>query len=196
MEDIYKKILKCAEKAGIAISFEDSEIIFDVESLSAIEIKSLNASLSRILKTGKFLKKKGKLVLKDFKQPPLKPGLKSTLKSDLPKIIIYQFGRGVAYPNRKGFKNYPIHSRGAKPWKELSPFLIGPVEFTNSDGILDSCPIFENYWQAQKVYKTVSKQNQKKPGWIWPSEKHIGKDGEPNKLWYEWKDALCHTKTL
>jgi hypothetical protein len=119
----------------------------------------------------------------------------STVKP--PKIIIFRFGRGVAYPNLDGFKNYPIHSKGARPWKELSPFLIGPVEFINSDGEKDSCPIFENYWQSFKVWKNVSKQNQKKPEWVWPAEKHLGKDGNPNSAWYKWHDALCrHQKPV
>jgi len=109
-----------------------------------------------------------------------------------PKIIIYQFGRGVPYPKKEGFKNYPIHSKGAAPWKQLSPFLIGPVEFINSEGQVDSCPIFENFWQGSKVWKTVAKQNQKKPEWIWPAEKHLGKNEEPNNDWWKWHDALLH----
>lgn len=117
---------------------------------------------------------------------------KQIVIAEPPKIIICQFGRGVAYPKKEGFKNYPIHSRGAMPWKELSPFLIGPVEFINLNGEKDSCPIFENYWQAQKVWKTVAKQNQKKPEWKWPAERHLGKDGNPNDAWYSWRDALCH----
>ena len=118
--------------------------------------------------------------------------LKIVKTKEPPKIIVCQFGRGVAYPKKEGFKVYPIHSRGAKPWKELSPFFIGPVSFINADGEEDSCPIFESYWQSCKVWKTVSKQNQKKPEWLWPAEKHLGKDGNPNKAWYKWHDALCH----
>lgn len=109
-----------------------------------------------------------------------------------PKIIVYQFGRGVPYPKKEGFKNYPIHSKGAKPWKQLSPFLIGPVEFINSEGQTDSCPIFENFWQGSKVWKAVAKQNQKKPEWVWPAEKHLGKNGEPNNDWWKWHDTLLH----
>ena len=115
----------------------------------------------------------------------------------LPKIIVCQFGRGVAYPKKEGFKNYPIHSKGARPWKELSPFLIGPVEFINSEGQVDSCPIFENFWQGSKVWKNVARQNQKKPEWIWPAEKHIGADGDPNDVWRKWHDSLLtHEKPV
>jgi hypothetical protein len=141
-----------------------------------------------------------KIVKKTVKKNP-KPKTvenpKKMLKAAPPKIIVCQFGRGVAYPKKEGFKNYPIHSKGAKPWKELSPFFIGPVDFINSKGQIDSCPIFENYWQGSKVWKNVTKQNQKKPEWTWPSETHIGKDGEPNNAWRKWHDALlAHEKAV
>jgi hypothetical protein len=123
--------------------------------------------------------------------------VKSPKTKDMPRIVIGQAARGVGYPKIDGFKVYPIHSRGAKPWRDLSPFFIGPVEFIDSDGDKAECPIFENYWQSAKAWKKVAKQNQKKPEWVWPAETHIGKDGEPNDKWYKWRDALAkHDKAV
>ncbi|HMP28132.1 MAG TPA: hypothetical protein PKD85_00945, partial [Saprospiraceae bacterium] len=129
-----------------------------------------------------------------IKKEITKPKVKEVTK---PKIIVAQSGRGVPYPKIEGYKAYPIHSRGAKPWKEMSPFLIGPIEFKDSDGNVEECPIFENFWQGTKVWKKVTKQKQKKPEWVWPAETHIGKDGDPNDKWYEWHEALLkHEKPV
>jgi hypothetical protein len=112
-------------------------------------------------------------------------------KVKIPKIRIYQSGRGKSYPVKEGFKNYPIFSRGAKPWKELSPFIIGPVSYISAvTGKPAKAPVFENYWQAHKVWEHVDRQNQKSSGWIYPKETHIGKDGLPNEKWKIWHDKL------
>lgn len=78
-----------------------------------------------------------------------------------PKIRIAQQAKGKAYPQVEGFQNIPCWSRGAKPWKLLSPFYL-----TFKDG-----EIFENFWQSNKVWETVTKQKTK--NWEWPAEKHV-----------------------
>jgi len=99
-------------------------------------------------------------------------------------IRIRNVERGVSYPSAKGFKNIPAWSRGASPWKELSPFSIGPIIFNQNV----QAPIFENFWQSFKVWGRVEKQNTK--NWKWPAEIHVDQNGEPNQNWHRWHNAL------
>lgn len=119
--------------------------------------------------------------------------------------------RGVPYPNVKGFTNIPAWSRGAAPYKQLSPFFIGPVIYEEY-GEIKKCAIFENFWQSFKVYSRVDKQNKKE--WKWNTEVHITNtndkvsnnndskvsnnsggikvnDVNPNSNWFKWHNALC-----
>lgn len=53
--------------------------------------------------------------------------------------------------------------------------------------------IFENYWQASKVYSSVSKQSQAVANhviWEHPAETHIDNDNKPNKNYLAWKMKL------
>lgn len=103
------------------------------------------------------------------------------------EIRVRNVERGVSYPAVAGFKNIPAWSRGAAPWKQLSPFEIGPVVF-QEDGVMKQSPIFENFWQSAKAWQHVDKQNGK--NWKWPADVHIGPDGNPNQAWYKWHNAL------
>lgn len=142
---------------------------------------------------------------KKVEKPKKEVKEKHTVVKKMPRIIIAQKRRGASYPNIEGFKNYPIHSQGPgtsnAPWKFLSPFYIGPIEFIDSEGEIQECPIFENYWQGHKVWKKVGKQNQRKTKtvkgvkerytvWEWPAEIHLDKNKDPNEKWYRWHDAL------
>lgn len=102
---------------------------------------------------------------------------------------------GGGYPNVQGYENIPAFSRGPSPYKELSPFNIGPVIY-EEDGQIKQAPIFENFWQGWKVYPDVKRQNQKgKKPWVWPAEIHINSNGNPNQLWKRWHNALLEHKT-
>jgi hypothetical protein len=104
---------------------------------------------------------------------------------------------GSGYPNVTGWTNIPAWSRGASPWKQLSPFVIGPVNYIEN-GIQRKCDNFENFWQSHKVWHIIDKQT--KPEWRWKSETHINGQfnrntplsliPEPNDAWYIWHDAL------
>lgn len=69
--------------------------------------------------------------------------------------------------------NIPAWSKGAKPWKELSPFFIGPVGAAPEEAVN-----FENHWQSYKVWECVDGQ------------RHVGDDGLPNEAWYAWHAQL------
>jgi hypothetical protein len=82
-------------------------------------------------------------------------------------VAVYACKRGVGYPDkREGWVNIPAWSRGAAPWKNLSPFFMGPIE---------GCSNFESWWQFHKVWENVN------------GERHIGEDGLPNEAWYAWQ---------
>lgn len=116
-----------------------------------------------------------------------------TLLIDEPKfnfgqIRVRNVERGVNYPKVPGYANIPAWSRGAKPWCELSPFVIGPLVF-EEDGVQKTAHNFENFWQSFKVYSIVDRQNT--PAWRWPSEVHVeGADKLPNSAWLQWHNAL------
>ncbi len=96
-------------------------------------------------------------------------------------IRIRSVGRGVPYPTDTEYLNVAAWSRGASPWNDLSPFRIKT----------DNGCLFENYWQAHKVWQNVTKQSTK--NWSWPAETH----GEPNEAWDKWHEALKkHTEPV
>lgn len=108
-----------------------------------------------------------------------------------PNIRIRNVARGVSYPSVKNFTNIPAWSRGASPWKQLSPFIIGPVVFEENNQVKQAT-IFENFWQGFKVWKAVDKQKTK--NWNWPAETHVDIIDNPNNNWYKWHDSLLkHT---
>ena len=102
------------------------------------------------------------------------------LKKKYGKIRIGQQQRAKSYPSFEKYETIPAWSRGAGEWKNLSPFYL---KF--ADGV-----IFENFWQSQKVWKKVDKQNTK--NWKWPEEIHVDKDDNPNEKWVKWHDVLLH----
>lgn len=87
--------------------------------------------------------------------------------------------RGTPYPKIDGWETISAWSRGADPWKNLSPFRLGKLyEFSS----------FENFWQSFKVWEKVDAQ--KGWDWTWPEEIHVDKDNNPNENWKKWHDAL------
>jgi len=71
-------------------------------------------------------------------------------------IRVSQCRRATKYAKEEGYENIPAWSRGAKPWRELSPFFIGPVCFIDENGKENTATIFENFWRAHKVYDVDS----------------------------------------
>ena len=96
------------------------------------------------------------------------------------KIRIGQQQRAKSYPSFEKYEIIPAWSRGAGEWKNLSPFYL-----KSGDGV-----IFENFWQSQKVWKKVDKQNTK--NWKWSEEIHVDKDDNPNEKWVKWHETLLH----
>lgn len=85
-------------------------------------------------------------------------------------VAVFRCARGVAYPAAKeGWTNIAAWSRGAAPWKALSPFFVGPIE---------GCSNFETYWQTFKVWEFID------------GERHVGDDGLPNEAWHAWQTRL------
>lgn len=85
------------------------------------------------------------------------------------RIRVCGQARGFKYPEETGWTVVPAWSRGASPWKQLSPFTIGPVEYIE-DGVPCTAIIFENFWHAHKVFLCVDEQKQDE--WRWPEEVH------------------------
>lgn len=110
--------------------------------------------------------------------------IKNVPINNVPEIRVRNVERGVSYPNVAGFNNIPGWSRGAKPWKDLSPFTIGPVIF-EEDGQMKHANIFENFYQSMEVWKQVDKQKSK--NWNWSAEIHVGPDNLPNDNWRKWQ---------
>lgn len=112
----------------------------------------------------------------------------------LPIIRVAGKARGCPYPKLKNYVVIPAWSRGAGEWKKLSPFFIGPIEYKDSGGEISKAKIFENFWQGQKVYTQIEKQNQKKNEWVWPKTRQMDKNQNPNDSWYKWNAALMKHK--
>jgi hypothetical protein len=106
------------------------------------------------------------------------------------RIMIGQTVRTLGYPSAVGFEVISAWSRGKAPWKNLSPFYLGPVNFESWNGP-DSSAIFENFYQSFKVWQKVDKQTTK--DWKWPAEVHVDVGTDvPNTSWYNWHNALLH----
>lgn len=99
------------------------------------------------------------------------------------KIRIRSFYKG-AVPNCPKFENIQAWSGGTLPWKQLSPFVIGPVTIVDdkTGTVIETAQNFESCWQSWKVWDVVG------------TEKHIGEDGNPNEAWHKWHDALMKSK--
>lgn len=110
-----------------------------------------------------------------------------TTNKSVGKIRVAGTGRGLGYPKVEGFVVIPSWSRGAAPWKKLSPFYIGPVHF-EENGEQKVAKNYENFWQGSKVWKNVNKQRTK--FWQWPAECHVDENNQPNENWHKWNKAL------
>ncbi len=99
--------------------------------------------------------------------------------------------RGVGYSQHPDFTPIPAWSRGKKPYSELSPFKIGPVNYAEY-GANRTTPIFECFWQGHKVYDEVS-GNKEFP---WIHEVHVQKIGDNyndyiiNDNYFRWSNAV------
>ncbi|MBX9636970.1 MAG: hypothetical protein K2Q45_05405 [Nitrosomonas sp.] len=112
------------------------------------------------------------------------------MKRDHPtygSIRVRNVARGISYPNVEGWHNIPAWSQGGAPWKELSPFLIGPVHYEGQ-----VCNTFETFWQSFKVWAKVDKQTHW--SWSWPAEEHVDAEGNVNAAWHVWHKALFKNK--
>lgn len=105
------------------------------------------------------------------------------------KIRIRSFYTGSTLPNVTSYENIQAWSGGTEPWKQLSPFVIGPVVLEGEEIIAEN---FENLWQGLKVYEKVDAQNTWQ--WKWPAEVHVeGEEKLPNEAWHKWHNALLKT---
>lgn len=80
------------------------------------------------------------------------------------KVKCGQIRRGVKHPQVDNYIKITASSCGPAQWKNLSPFLLGPVTINdrnlNDDYFwtncnyrkMNECLIFENYWQGSKIY--------------------------------------------
>ncbi len=108
--------------------------------------------------------------------------------SGVGKIRIRSFYTGSTLPNVTSYENIQAWSGGTEPWKQLSPFVIGPVVLEGEIKALN----FEDFWQAHKVYENVDAQNTWQ--WKWPAEVHVeGEEKLPNEAWHKWHNALLKT---
>lgn len=111
------------------------------------------------------------------------------------KIRVRNVKMRTKYPRVPNYENIPAYSKGKGEWKQLSPFIIGPVEYTR-DGKEKSAKIFENFWQGHKVWEKVDTQNQ--ANWSHSEEYHIDlTTGNPNSKWKKWHNKLLsHDKPV
>lgn len=140
------------------------------------------------------------------------------MQANTGKIRIGQQARATSYPTYPGFEIIPAWSRGKAPWKNLSPFYMGPVKFKYPNGQEDESPNVENYWQCHKCWEKVDKQS--KDEWSHLAETHVEEFNEkslnadcisvsvgtintinknlvPNEKWYHWHDKLIrHSKPV
>lgn len=98
-------------------------------------------------------------------------------RKKMPKLRCAQQRRTFSYPKVQGWEQAPIFSRGKKDFKTASPFILGPVEFSDGDEEHQSAN-FENLWQGLKVWEKFK------------GERHLGKNGKPTKAWESWRDSM------
>ncbi len=102
-------------------------------------------------------------------------------------VKVFQCERGKPYPTvTADFVNLPVWSRGAYPWKNLSPFVL-----KTEDGV-----IFENEWQRYKVYAQVEEQRQGYCNWHHPAEVHydVEHDVFHEDKWRAWSEKIRNHK--
>lgn len=144
------------------------------------------------------------------------PDLRSTLRGNFRKGNLRVGGvnlRPRKYASKDGFTPVPVISLGPEPYKKLSPFFLGPVEFIE-DGITSSSSNVENHFQFHKLYENVDKKRltmgtkDKVVTWGWPKEvhaikvvngapgsyKHPTKDEwwKPTKEFWRWRETGLH----
>ena len=78
-------------------------------------------------------------------------------------------------PIPEGFIEIDTTSRG--PYKDLSPFYLGPYTWYDN-GIILTCKRFENLWQYSKVY----------PQHATPDVGDLTSRRNPLRVYYEWRD--------
>jgi len=99
------------------------------------------------------------------------------VNENIGKIRIRSFYKDSKIPVNTGYEPIQAWSGGTDPWRQLSPFLIGPVVTKE-----ETAKNFENMWQARKVWEKIG------------SEVHVGPDGLPNEAWKKWHDTLVSKK--
>ena len=126
-----------------------------------------------------------------------------SFKKKYGKIRVGGTKRTIGYAHEDGYINLPIISRGPYPWKQLSPFYLGPVKDPNIEIEANNV---ENFWQFLKVYPEVKKIRLTKGKgvnryveWEYPTETHaVLKSGcDKNKFecwevkpeWEKWRNA-------
>lgn len=89
----------------------------------------------------------------------------------------YRFSSNPKWPVIDGYKNINVCSSAQGIWKQLSPMLLGPVEFTEffPHGVEEiQATNLENYWQSAKVW-----------------EGEVDAKGNPNEEWYQRRRKIC-----
>lgn len=105
--------------------------------------------------------------------------------------------RGVGYTKviDDSYTVIPCISRGAAPWKMLSPFYL-PIDFKTENGQATS---LENFWQGSKVYAEIVKH--KTGDWKQTAERHAIRrdDGtwDITEDYFKWRKRLFeHPKAI
>jgi len=82
------------------------------------------------------------------------------------------------YASYGDYLQVPIISLGPAPYKDLSPFFLGPVTY-REDGEIKTSSNVENHFQMHKLYETVDKKRltsgtgeRREVTWQWPAQVH------------------------
>lgn len=101
------------------------------------------------------------------------------------QVRVAKYYPALAQRQMPGFRNILIHTSGNNLGGDLSPYVL-----KDENGHL-----LENVWQFSKFYPRVKDQCAKKSRyrpteivWEHPAERHIGEDGEPNDLYWSWRE--------
>ena len=85
------------------------------------------------------------------------------------------------YASYDSYLQVPIISLGPAPYRDLSPFFLGPVIY-QEDGETKSSSNVENHFQMHKLYESVDKKRltsgtgeRRVVTWQWPAEIHATK---------------------